>query len=100
MSQRAKIRKDPTHADQFNWFYTVEHEPPGPDALDYGSVESWEEAMRCVEAVLKEDEVVRPCVECGEETALTEPGYTFKDGRVMCSSCTHNAYRSGWNGEG
>lgn len=45
------------------------------------------------------DIVERPCVECGEE-AVGDVGYTFRNGTVMCSGCTHDAYRSGWNGEG
>jgi hypothetical protein len=75
-----------------------------------GKTQPYVEAMAAglIEAELideeeeEDEEPVTPCVECGEETdgEPSEPGYRFRDGTVMCQSCTHNAYRSGWNGEG
>ena len=57
------------------------------------------DAVRLAEEPGEDDEPEQPCKECGEEAA-DDVGYTFTDGTVMCQSCTHNAYRSGWNGEG
>ena len=49
---RVLIRKDPEPDPVHPWYYTVEHFPPRPDALDYGSVETWPAAMSAAAAVL------------------------------------------------
>lgn len=51
-TKRARIYKDAAQSPEFPWFYTVENNPPTEDALDYGSVETWERAMRCVSDAL------------------------------------------------
>ncbi|AXH48860.1 hypothetical protein SEA_STEAMY_86 [Mycobacterium phage Steamy] len=53
---RARINKEASSCPEFPWFYTVEHEPRQEDALDYGSVESFERALECVEAAIKHPE--------------------------------------------
>lgn len=55
-SKRVRIYKDVQASPEFPWFYSVEHDPPREDALDYGSVESWERACRCVQHVLDHPE--------------------------------------------
>ncbi len=58
MSQ-VHIHRDPRNpldarptGDEFPWYFTVEHDPPRPDAYDYGSVETFERAVECAEAAL------------------------------------------------
>lgn len=52
MTARAMIRKDPVPDPAYPWYYTVEHEPPREDSLDYGSLSTQAEAMQAVEHVL------------------------------------------------
>ena len=46
--KRVTIRKDQDDpADPYPWHYTVEWDPREEDAMDYGSLETWELALHC-----------------------------------------------------
>ncbi len=52
--RQAFIYKDASNNPTHPWFYTVEHNPPGEDAFDYGSVATLPEAFACVKSALLE----------------------------------------------
>ncbi|MHB1100346.1 MAG: hypothetical protein ACYCZR_12405 [Burkholderiales bacterium] len=58
----ARIYRQPLRSDKdyaYPWFYEVEHDPPEEDASDYGSVQTWQQALACVNEALAEREVTR-----------------------------------------
>lgn len=47
--RRISIRRDTSIGDGYSWFFTVEHVPAGEDAMEYGSLATFEEALHAAE---------------------------------------------------
>lgn len=59
-SPRVRVRKD-QHPDAgpYPWHYSVEWETPEPNAMDYGSLATWEEALASALASLASEDQFR-----------------------------------------